>query len=531
MNRRDFLLASGAISGMAAGSFLVRSHAAEAAPKKPNILYVLADDLGYGDVGCYNLKSKIPTPNIDRLASQGVRFTDAHDPAAVCTPTRYGILTGRYCWRSPLKRDVLDPWKPSLIPPGRLTVPAMLRQHGYTTAAFGKWHLGWDWPTTDGKHAGFDEQTNTCNVDFTKSIPGGPVSRGFDYFFGNDAPFHPPYVFIENDRAVALPTGVLPLADLRQKQKEGKELGPLETDPGPMVPGWDLFKYLPEITAKTIQYIERQAAHNRSEPLFIYMALPSPHTPIVPSPEFRGKSCAGLYGDWVYQTDWSLGQILAALDRTGLAGDTMVVFTSDNGPEKFAYQRILEYGHCSMGDLRGVKRDSWEGGHRVPFIVRWPGRVNPGTTCFETICHTDLMATCAAIVEARLPDDAGEDSYNILPALLGENNGRSIREATVMHSANGMFAIRQGDWVFIRAITGEAMKIEPEWFKQKRGYQPHGYPGELYNLSEDPAECKNLYGEHPEIVQCLNALLQKYIDNGRSTPGKPQRNDLSIKKT
>ncbi len=531
MNRRDFLLASGAISGIAAGSFLVRSHAAEAAPNKPNIIYILADDLGYGDVGCCNPKSKIPTPAIDRLASQGVRFTDAHDPAAVCTPTRYSILTGRYCWRSRLKRGVLSPWQPSLVAPGRLTVPALLRQHGYTTAAFGKWHLGWDWPTVDGKPAGFNRQTNTCNVDFTQSIPGGPVSCGFDYFFGNDAPFHPPYVFIEKDRTVALPTGILPLAELRQKEREGKELGPLETRPGPMVPEWDLFKYLPEITARTVQYIEKQAILKQIKPFFIYMALPSPHTPIVPLPEFRGSSKAGLYGDWVSQTDWSVGQVLDALDRAGLTNDTLVFFTSDNGPENFAYHRILEYGHYSMGDLRGVKRDIWEGGHRVPYIVRWPRKINPGIACHEIICHTDLMATCAAIVNARLPDNAGEDSYNILPALLGENNGRSIREATVIHSANGMFAIRQGDWVFIHAVTGDDMKIEPAWFKQERGYRPHGYPGELYNLSEDPAERKNLYGEHPEIVQCLTALLQKYIDDGRSTPGKPQRNDLSIKKT
>jgi len=499
---------------------------AQAKAALPNIVYILADDLGYGDVACYNRHSKIPTPHLDRLAAEGIRLTDVHDPTAVCTPTRYSILTGRCCWRIRLQRGVLPQWSETLIEPGRLTVPALLKSRGYHTAAFGKWHLGWRWTTTDGQPARFAD--GKCNVDFTKPLREGPVAQGFDYFFGNDAPFHPPYCFIENDRIVGLPTEILPLARLQQMQQEGK-VGPLETRPGPMIPGWDLFHYLPEVTSRCAGYIESRAAQSPRRPFFIYLALPSPHTPIVPSPEFRGKSQAGIYGDWVYQTDWSIGQVLAALERSGLMANTLVIATSDNGPEKFAYERIREFGHYSMGDLRGVKRDAWEGGHRVPFIARWPGKIRPGSVCNEVVCQTDLMATCAAIVGARLPDNAGEDSYNILPALLGEKLEKPIREATVMHSASGRFAIRQGPWLLIASPTGDDNK-EPDWFKQERGYRPHSFPGELYQLSDDLAERRNLYGERPEVVDRLGKLLQRYIDQGRSTPGTPQPNDVPVQR-
>ena len=508
--RRDFLKALGAgAAAMALPRWIAATESSALnapAGRKPNIVYILADDMGYGDLACQNPKSKIPTPNLDRLAAQGVRFTDAHAPTAVCTPTRYAILTGRYCWRSRLKKGVLGPWGETLIEAGRLTVAALLRQHGYASACIGKWHLGWTWPTKDGgrPRSGPDRLSN---VDFAKPIADGPTTRGFDYYFGTDVPNYPPYCFVENDRTVGIPSA---------------PSTPVFNLPGPMLPEWKWVDIMPELTRRAVKYIE-DAAKSPDKPFFLYFPLTAPHFPIVPTPEFQGKSGAGLYGDFVAQVDWTVGQVLEALERTGMAAGTLVVFTSDNGPEVArevgvgAYERIQKYGHASMGDLRGVKRDAWEGGHRVPFMARWPGRIKPGTTSGETVCHADLMATLAALLGIRLPDDAAEDSYNILPALLGEKLEKPIREATVHHSCNGKFAIRQGDWVFIDAPTGDDNK-EPDWLKKERGYEPHNLPGELYDLSKDPSERRNLYAEHPEIVQRLRALLEKYKAEGRSAP-------------
>jgi arylsulfatase A-like enzyme len=480
---------------------------------KPNIVFILADDLGYGDVGVFNPKSKIPTPRLDRLAGEGIRFTDAHAPDAVCTPSRYGFLTGRYAFRSRLKSGVLPPWGRPLIEKSRLTVPELLRQNGYATAAFGKWHLGWDWPTKDGKPARSPDGVG--NVDFSRPIANGPTTRGFDYYFGVDLPNFPPYCFIEKDRTVGRPSAAAPM------QKGGYNR------PGPVVEGWNLTNILPQLTARVVNYIE--AAANTNRPFFLYFALTAPHYPVVPAEEFRGRSQAGDYGDFVAQVDDTVGKVADALARTGLAANTMVIFTSDNGPEVVeidpgAYERIRVYGHRSMADLRGVKRDTWEGGHRVPFIARWPGQIPANAISGETICHVDLFATFAALLDAKVPGNAGEDSYNILPALLGEKLKKPVRKATVLHGGDGKFAIRQGDWVFIDARTGDGNGEhgEPEWFKQERGYTANSFPGELYNLNADLPQRKNLYGERPEVVARLKKLLEKYKADGRSTPGLPQ---------
>jgi arylsulfatase A len=490
-------------------------HAADASPAKPNIVYILADDLGYGDVGCYNAASKIPTPNLDRLASEGIRFTDAHAPDAVCTPTRYGILTGRYCFRSRLKSGVLAPWGAPLIEHTRLTVPELLRQNGYATACIGKWHLGFTWPTRDGKPP--LSRDGLGNVDFTRPIADGPTTLGFDSYFGVDLPNYPPYCFIDQDRTVGIPSAAAPM-----------ERGAFNR-PGPMVPGWKLVNILPELTRRAVGFIEQSAKTNPDRPFFLYFPLTAPHYPVVPAPEFKGRSQAGDYGDFVAQVDWTVGQVLEALSHAGLTKKTLVIFTSDNGPECVeidpgAYDRIKIYGHRSMAGLRGVKRDAWEGGHRVPFLARWPGQIPAGAVSGEIICHVDLMATCAAMLGTKLPPDAGVDSYDVLPAFRGQKLAAPIREATVLHSGDGKFTLRQGSWVLIDARTGDGngKRGEPEWFKQERGYLPNTAAGELYDLREDLPQRTNLYEKNPEIVQRLKALLEKYKTDGRSTPGPAQ---------
>ncbi|MGL6074231.1 MAG: sulfatase family protein [Fimbriiglobus sp.] len=490
--------------------FMTTAQAAE--PAKPNIVYILADDLGYGDPGCYNPKSKIPTPNMDRLAKEGRRFTDAHSPSAVCTPTRYGILTGRFAWRSTLQTGVLGPFSPPLIAEKQLTVGALLKQHGYTTGCIGKWHLGWGWPMpVEGKR------------DFTQAIPNGPTTRGFDFFFGNDAPNFPPYCFIENDRTVGIPSAT---------SAAGKDMF---NRAGPMLPGWKLVDVLPGLEKQAVGFIEKSS--KAGKPFFLYLPLSSPHFPVVPSPEFRGKSQAGDFGDFVVQTDHVVGQVLDALKRSGVADNTLVIMTSDNGPEitgevkNGVYDRLKDHGHASMGELRGVKRDSYEGGHRVPFLARWPGKIPAGTTCDETICHVDLMATLAAILKVKLPEDAGVDSVNILPALLGEKLITPLREATVHHSIQGRFAIREREWVLILAPTGDDNRKngEPAWFQTERGYKPNTEPGELYNLAVDPAQKENIYAKQPGKVKELVTRLEGYVTRGRSTPGPAQKNDVDIK--
>ena len=481
MHRREFL---GFTAAGLAGKGAVQT--------PPNIVFVLTDDLGYGDIACQNSESKIPTPNLDRLAGQGVRFTDAHSPSAVCTPTRYGVLTGRYSWRSRLKSGVLEGYSPNLIEPGRPTVASVLKSRGYYTGGIGKWHLG----------LGDREKT-----DFTRPLRPGPVDHGFDYYFGIPASLDmPPYLYLENDRVVEQPTSTTP----------GKQESGIFWRGGPVAPSFQFDQVLATLTGKAVGFLRDRAA-KPAQPFFLYLPLTGPHTPWVPRKEFLGRSKAGIYGDFVCEVDWVAGEILNTLDQAGLSSNTLLIFTSDNGPERYAYERIPQFGHYSMGSLRGVKRDAWEGGHRIPFLARWPGRIRAGGTSSETICLTDLMATSAALSGAKLPDNGGEDSYNIAPALLGEKRPAPIREATVSHTANGEFAIRQGEWVFIDAPTGMNTK-EPEWFRKQRGYTLHTLAGELYNLKQDPAERKNLYAERPDMVGKLKALLERYKREGRSAP-------------
>ncbi len=465
---------------------------------RPNIVYILADDMGFGDTGCNNPGSRIPTPHLDRLASQGIRFTDAHAPSSVCTPSRYAILTGRYSWRTRLKRGVLWPWDPPLIESERFTVAQLLREQGYHTACIGKWHLGWHWETKDGQPAnkgvGYGVWDAAAryelgkNIDYTKPLRGGPVDCGFDCYFGEDVPNFPPYTWFEQDRLVSQPT----------EDKPQEMFG----HPGAMAPGWRLEAVMPELTRRAVKYIEESG----DDPFFLYFPLTAPHEPIVPTEDFQGASEAGLYGDFVCEVDWAVGQVMDALERKGIAGDTLLIFTSDNGPENSAYERIREHSHYSMAHLRGLKRDTWEGGHRVPFLARWPGVTQPGVECDGLASLSDLMATCADILGTPLPPGAAEDSVSVLPLLRGDSSGASPRTFAVHHSGSGRFAIRKGDWVFIDAPTGDD-NHEPDWFKDERGYTGHDLPGELFNVMDDIAERKNLYAELPEVVKELSELL------------------------
>jgi arylsulfatase A len=476
-------------------------------PDTPNIIFILADDMGYGDMACQNPDSKIPTPNLDALASGGMRFTDAHASSSVCTPSRYALLTGRYAWRSRLKKGVLWPWDPAMIEPERKTVADMLREKGYKTACIGKWHLGWNWQTKDGRPANEGAAYGTHerelrhrlgqNIDFTQPMTGGPVDNGFDTYFGEDVPNFPPYTWFEQDRIVTQPT----------EEKPDAMFGM----PGPMAPGWSLKAVMPTLTRRAVHYIENAD----DTPFFLYFPLTAPHTPIVPTDEFKGKSQAGDYGDFVCEVDWTVGQIMNAVHQKGIADNTLVIFTSDNGPENFAYEAIQQFAHYSMDGLRGLKRDTWEGGHRVPFIASWPHHIAANTTNDETICLIDFMATVAAITGASLSEDMGEDSANILPALQGQSLDQPIRETTVHHSAKGTFAIRKNNYVFIDAPTGDD-NTEPDWFKEERGYIAHNHPGELFDLSQDRIERHNLYEQHPDIVAELKSLLETVKHRGKS---------------
>ena len=491
--------------------------------RRPNILFILCDDLGYGDVQCNNPAGKIPTPQIDRLTREGVRFTDAHGTSSVCTPTRYGLLTGRYNWRSRLQSGVLGGLSPRLIEPGRLTVASLLQQQGYHTAAIGKWHLGMNWARVQGKPAPEQndiEKTNQVwSVDFSKPIQGGPNSVGFDYFFGISASLDMvPYTFIENDRVTVLPT-----ENKAFPMTEGRPGG--QTRRGPAAAGFKTEDVLPTLARKAVEYIGRQAPSTKTgRPFFLYLPLNSPHTPIAPTAEWRGKSGISPYADFVMETDWAVGQVLDALDQHGLAGSTLVIFTSDNGCSPAANIPELEAaGHPPNGPLRGHKADIWDGGHRVPFIVRWPGMVKPGTTCDQLISLVDFMATSAEIVGAKLPDNAAEDSVSFLPALTGRAD-RPLREALVHHSINGRFSIRQGPWKLelCPGSGGWSSPKDPEAVRQ-------GLPSlQLYDMTADLGERKNLQADQPQIVQRLTQLLEKYVSEGRSTPGKRQTNDARV---
>ena len=456
----------------------------------PNIVLVMADDMGYGDIQAYNQASKVPTPNLNELASEGMRFTDAHSPSAVCTPTRYGLLTGRYAWRTELKSGVLVGDSKALISKDRMTLANLLKQKGYETAAIGKWHLG----------LGTAEVT-----DYSKPLDHTPVHLGFDYFYGIPASVDmEPYLYIKNDRAdVELTTDRIDASEMRRNGGGGfwRE--------GQVAPGFTHEGVLPTITKKAVEFINEQAK-DESKPFFLYFPLNAPHTPWMPLKEFQGKSEAGTYGDFAHQVDWVFGQITKALDVNDVTENTLVIFTSDNGAH-WLVRDIEKYGHLANKNWRGQKADIHEAGHRVPFIVKWPGKVAENSSNDQLMTLTDVMATLAAVTGQSIGDYAGEDSYNILPILLNETSNDDVRKDAIHHSLDGMFAIRKGDWKLIEQ-RGSGGFTEPALIEPADGEAK----GQLYNLEADPAETTNVYLENPAIVTELTALLNEYRDSGRS---------------
>ena len=479
-----------------------------AAATRPNILLVLADDMGVGDVSALNPKSIWRTPNLDRLAREGRVFTDAHSSSGVCTPTRYTLLTGRYSWRSRLKNGVLQGYSPPLIESGRQTLPAFLRGQGYATAMFGKWHLGLDWARTGEKPE---------DVDFAKPIGGGPTAHGFERFFGISASLDmPPYVWMANDRVTAAPNA-----------RVGDSPAPRLWRAGPIGADFKMEEVQPRLIAKTAEYLAERGAARDGRPFFVYLALAAPHTPTLPTKEFAGKTPTP-YGDFVLQIDADIGVLLDALDKHGLAKDTLVIFTTDNGYAPAGnIPRLQNFGHDSSAGFRGTKSDVFEGGHRVPFIARWPGVTPAGTRCDDLVGQLDLFASLADLLGVKLPASVAEDSISMLASLRGEK-APNRRRSLIHHSATGQFAIREGNWKLL-LCPGSGGWSPPTtspspWTQAKPDDMTGLPPYQLYDLAADFAETKNLMSSQPEIVQRLGRQLRETIERGRSTPGPVQKN-------
>ncbi len=480
---------------------------------RPNILILYADDLGYGDPGCYNPDSKIPTPHLDRLAAEGVRFTDGHSSSGICTPSRYALLTGRYHWRD--FHGIVDSFGPSVFKPERVTLPEMLQEAGYHTAAIGKWHLGWNWDAIRKPDAALNKRGKGAVLvpeafDWSKPIPDGPLAHGFNYYFGDTVINFPPYGWIENDRLVKAPDTMMN----PKKWKSIKE-GNWECRRGPMCSDWDPYQNIPVTTQKGVDYVHRQAKSD--QPFFLYFAFPSPHAPIIPNDEFDGKSGAGPYGDFVFETDDACGKLLKALEESGQTDNTIVIITADNGPAHFAYPRDQKFNHWSAEPLRGIKSDIYEGGHRVPFVVRWPGVTKPGSVSDALVSQIDIMATLADVLKISLPaEHAAEDSFSFLSLLRGEPG--PVRDHLVHNTFPQSWALRDGDWTLVMGKDGYHSARRPAWEKKRNYPADDNYPVELYHMASDLAQRNNVAAEHPERIAAMQKKLQQFRRRGHSAP-------------
>jgi arylsulfatase A len=484
------------------------------APLKPNVIVIYTDDQGYGDMSALNPQSKFQTPNLDRLANEGMVFTDGHCSDTVCTPSRYSLLTGRYSWRTTLKSGVLGAEGDCLIARDRMTVASLLKENGYQTAMFGKWHLRMLFPGSAGKR------------DWTQPITDGPNEHGFDYFFGIPASMnYGVLTFIENTHVMEPPSQwthkkqvpehntfrfMPPYDDERQSS------GDIE-----IAPGFRDDICLKVCTERTVEYIASHAETAKAgQPFFIYLALNSPHLPHCAAPEFLGKSKVDAYGDFMLETDYRIGQVLTALDEHGLTQNSLVFMSSDNGPETGYAERFRQYQHASNAAFKGGKRDIYEGGHRVPFVMRWPAVIQAGRICDEPVSQVDLLATCADIVGATLPANAGEDSFSLWPVMQNEEFPQPVRGPLIHHSSSGHFAIREGRWK-LNLFRGSGGSLKPKFIQPKPGEPPF----ELYDMQQDWRESTNVYDQHPDVVERLMTRATSIVREGRSTPGLAQPND------
>ncbi len=497
--------------------FAIFCTAALAATTKPNVVVILADDLGYGDVQCYNPeRGKIPTPHLDRLAREGMRFTDGHSSSGVCSPSRYALLTGRYHWRTRLQAGIVTLWQGPLIAPDRLTIAGLAKQHGYRTACIGKWHLGENWAIAPEKRKYFENARGAAKSPataehraawaetFSQPIADGPTTRGFDEYFGTDVPNWPPYAFIENDRVQGIPTEFPPDELFTRKN--------LLSLRGPALKDWKLEAILPALRDRAVDFIARQA--QAKQPFLLYLPLTTPHTPLAVNAEWQGKSGLGQpVADLIMETDAAVGRVLRALEENGVAQDTLVLFSSDNGFASYAGAPQLEaQGHFPSGPLRGYKTSAWEGGHRVPFLVRWPGVVKAGSVSDQLVHQADVMATLAEVWGFARPDHVGEDSVSLLPLLKGGT--QPVREHAISHSSSGIATLRKSAWKLIAAPDPQAPKPTP--------------PVQLYDLATDLGEQRNLADKKPDLVKEMLALMDKLVTEGRSTPGAKQANDVPV---
>ncbi len=469
---------------------------------RPNVVILYADDMGYGDLACQNPESKIKTPNLDELARTGIRFTDAHSSSGICTPSRYALLTGRYHWRA--FHDIVNSFGPSVFRSEQITLSELLKSEGYATACVGKWHLGWNWQALMNANAQPSEQPgggtgyNATDFDWTRAIPDGPLAHGFDYYFGDDVPNFPPYCWIENDQVVAAPTE--PLSE-SPKTAEGS----WECRKGPMVSGWQLDAVMPKLTEKAVEWIHSRAGND--QPFLLYVPFTSPHAPIVPSDKFQGSSQAGGYGDFMQQTDATVGEIIAALKDNDLYDNTLIIFTADNGPEIYALERLKNFEHSSMGSLRGIKRSIWEGGHRVPMIVSWPGHTPAGKVCERLIGQIDILASVAAVVGCKLPSGCGPDSLD-QSSLWQDPSLPAIRHELVHNTYKDRYALRSEQWLYLDVANGDERKLPP-WYAEMRGYPNNSNSNALFDLSQDLEQLHDVAKENPNIVIHLKNQLEQ----------------------
>ena len=477
--------------------------------KKPNIVLILADDMGYGDISHLNEESKINTVNIDKIAREGKSFTDAHAASAVCTPSRYSLLTGRYCWRGKLKRGVLFPFAGPLMEKELPTLPQKLKSVGYKTACFGKWHLGMDYPFAnpqDIDNPALGDEARQMDlagkIDYSRPIENGPNEYGFDYYFGVDVPNYPPYCFIENNHTVGIP----------DRLKPDSMFG----NPGSMLEGWDLERIMPVLTDKVISYIEES---DGEKPFFLYFPMTGPQTPISPIKEFIGKSGAGIYGDYCLQLDDTIGRVNRALIDKGIESDTILIITSDNGSpgrdgNSAGPGTVKErYGHDPSWILRGMKGDIHEGGHRIPFIIKWPGRIKENSKDDRLICLMDLISSLSSFAGYELNPEIQRDCLDLSPYFLDEGCDDVIRETLIHHSVRGLYAYRSGKWKLIFGTGSGGFTKDPVIHKTLTIYDE---PGQLYDLENDISEKDNLYGCFPDLVGEMDIAHRMCIHNKKN---------------